>query len=63
MVKNQEDIKDLLDKLHHQLDFIQGKTSSLTDSRFRPSGSSIQGLVNFLEAYILLFVFSMWTGH
>ena len=57
MVKNQEDLKELLDKLHHHLDFIQDKTSSLTDARFRPSRSSIQGLVKSLEAYILSVVF------
>ena len=57
MVKNQEDLKDLLDKLREQLDFIQDKTHALTDSRFRPSRNSIQGLVKSLEAYILFVVF------
>jgi hypothetical protein len=57
MVKNDEDLKDLLDKLHQQLDFIQDKTHSLTDSRFRPSHSSIQGLVKSIEAYILFVIF------
>jgi hypothetical protein len=57
MVKNQADVKDLLDNLRHQLEFIQDKTSSLTDSRFRPSRSSIQGLVKSIEAYILFVVF------
>jgi hypothetical protein len=52
MVKNKEDLKNLLDKLHQHLDFIQDKTKALTDSRFRPSRSSIQGLVKSLEAYI-----------
>jgi WD40 repeat protein len=36
MVNNQDDLKDILDKLHQQLDFIQDKTSSLTDSRLHP---------------------------
>ena len=57
MVKNQEDLKDLLDKLHQQLDFIQDKTLVLTDSRFRPSPHSIQGLVKSLEVYILFVIF------
>jgi hypothetical protein len=57
MVKNQDDLKDLLDKLHEQLKFIQDKTHALTDSRFRPSRNSIQGLVNSLEAYILFVIF------
>jgi hypothetical protein len=57
VVKNQQDIKDLLDKLHQQLDFIQDKTNALTDSRFRPSRNSIQDLVKSLEAYILFVVF------
>jgi hypothetical protein len=56
-VKNDEDLKNLLDKLHQQLDFIRHKTSSLTDSRFRPSRSSIQGLVKSLEAYMLFVAF------
>jgi hypothetical protein len=56
MVKNDEDLKGLLDKLHQQLDFIQDKTQSLTDSRFRPSHNSIHGLVKSLEAYILFVV-------
>jgi hypothetical protein len=57
MVKNDEDLKDLRDKLHSQLTFIQDKTEALTDSRFRPSRNSIQGLVKSLEAYILLVIF------
>ena len=57
MVKNQEDLKDLLDKLHEQQEFIQDKTNALTDSRFHPSRNSIQGLVKSLEAYILFVVF------
>jgi hypothetical protein len=57
MVKNQEDVKDLLNKLHEQQGFIQDKTNALTDSRFRPSRNSIQGLVKSLEAYILFVVF------
>ena len=57
MVKNQADLKELLDKLQQQLEFIQDKTHALTDSRFRPSRNSIQGLVKSLEAYILLVVF------
>jgi hypothetical protein len=56
MVKNEEDLKGLFDKLHQQLDFIEDKTSSLTDSRFRPSHGSIQGLVKSLETYILFVV-------
>jgi hypothetical protein len=58
MVKNDEDLKDLVDKLHEQLDFIQDKTQALTDSRFRPSRNSIQSLAKSLEAYIL-FVFCL----
>jgi len=57
MVKNQADLKELLDKLQQQLDFIQDKTHALTDSRFLPSRNSIQGLVKSLEAYILFVVF------
>ena len=57
MVKNQEDLKDLIDKLHKQLAFIKDKTTSLTDSRFHPSHAAIQGLVKSLEEYILSVVF------
>jgi hypothetical protein len=57
MIKNDEDLKDLLDKLNEQLAFIKDKTQSLTDERFRPSRNSIQSLVKSLEAYILCVVF------
>jgi hypothetical protein len=57
MVKNDEDLNDLCDKLHSQLAFIQDKTDALTDGRFRPSRHSIQGLVKSLEAYILFVIF------
>jgi hypothetical protein len=57
MVKNQEDLKELPAKLQRQLSFIQEKTDTLTDPRFRPSGKAIQGLVRSLETYTTFVIF------
>jgi hypothetical protein len=51
VVKNNEDLRNLLEKLQRQLKFVQDKTNSLADPRFRPSGAAVQGLVDSLQAY------------
>jgi hypothetical protein len=57
MVKNQEDLKEIPAKLQRQLNFIQDKTKTLTDPRFRLSGQAIDGLVRSLETYITFVTF------
>lgn len=53
MLKNQEEIQDLLDKLQQHLNFIQEKTQSLTETVVKPSHNSLQRLVRSLEDYFL----------
>lgn len=51
VLKNQDDIKTLLNKLGRQMKFIQEKTTSLRDAKFRPSRNAIQSLVMSLGEY------------
>jgi hypothetical protein len=51
VIQNNEDLTKLLEKLQRQLKFVQDKTNSLADARFRPSGAAVQGLVDSLQAY------------
>jgi hypothetical protein len=51
VVKNNEDLRKLLDKLQRQLKFVQDKMNPLADPRFRPSGAAVQGLVDPLQEY------------
>jgi hypothetical protein len=59
VVKNNEDLTKLLEKLQHQLKFVQDKTSSFADPRFRPSGAAVQGLVDSLQKYASCADFSL----
>jgi hypothetical protein len=51
VVKNNEDLTKLLEKLKDQLEFVQDKTNSLAGPRFQPSGTAVQGLVKSLQKY------------
>lgn len=51
VVQNNEDLTKLREKLKRQLSFVEDKTKSLADPRFRPSRAAVQGLVKSLQEY------------
>jgi hypothetical protein len=51
VVQNNEGLTKLREKLKRQLSFVEDKTKSLADPRFRPSRAAVQGLVKSLQDY------------